>query len=53
MMEVLYKMGRMGEKKNAIVSLSDADISKVAQAAAGGNTQPATVKTGSPNPKMY
>lgn len=52
MMELLFKMGRMGEKKNQIASLSDAEMSKVAQAAAAGNPTSTTVNTGSPNAKM-
>lgn len=50
-MEVLFKMGRMGEKKNSIATLSDAEMSKVAQAAAAGGLKTA-VNTGNPDAKM-
>lgn len=52
MMEVLFKMGRMGEKKNQIASLSDAEMSKVAQAAARGGSPPPAVRSGEPNRKL-
>lgn len=50
-MEVLFKMGRMGEKKNPIATLSDAEFSKVAQAAAASRSK-AAVNTGTPDAKM-
>ena len=52
MMEVLFKMGRMGEKKNQIASLSEAEMSKVAQAAARGGSPPPAVRSGEPNRKL-